>query len=273
MRVLLGYDSREDQAARVAAGTLRATSGVEAEFLKINRLREYGLFTRTMDQRGGAYDFISGAKQSTEFSLSRFLVPALVQSGWALFADSDVVFKRDVRELFALADERYAVMVVKHVYEPASGTKMDGQQQSTYPRKNWSSVILWNCSHSSNARLTIHDVNTRTGLYLHRFAWLDDSEIGALPAEWNILVGEHRLPRPEVQGILHFTRGGPWLAGWEPVESDHLWTTALKECDEPRQSDQARQGAPQVVPAAGQAGGERLVVPPARRSGAFFSPV
>ena len=180
-----------------------------------------GLLRRPMDMRDGVYDLISNAPCSTEFAISRFLVPHLSQSGYALFCDCDMVFLSDVAELLKHADPHFAVQVVKHNHVPKSDTKMDGAKQTSYVRKNWSSLILWNCDHPANLRLSLADVNQRRGIELHQFYWLHDSEIGSLPAEWNWLVGEHEKPsRPR---IAHFTNGGPFLHNWEPREHDHIW--------------------------------------------------
>lgn len=226
MRVYIGHDAREPEAGRVAAKTLTETSGMDAESLNIERLRDVGLLMRATDRRVGIYDIISNAKASTDFAISRFLVPIICQSPWALFVDGDVVFVRDVRELMAHADPRYAVSVVKHAHTPTRETKMDGQAQSSYGRKNWSSVMLFNVRHPANTRLTLHDVNTRTGLWLHQLTWLHDAEIGALPPEWNWLVGEQE--RPNKLAIAHFTNGGPFTMGWDGAEHDDIWLRAAQ---------------------------------------------
>ena len=74
----------------------------------------------------------------------------LAQTGWALFVDCDVVFRGS--PLAMPLDDSKAVMVVKHRPLPAEGTKMDGQAQQAYSRKNWSSVIAFNCDHPANRR-------------------------------------------------------------------------------------------------------------------------
>jgi len=230
MRVYIGYDSRELEAYKVAAQSLeeRASMPVDVIPLCADRLTTQRLLQRPVDARGGMYDLVSNARQSTEFAVSRFMVPFLAQHGWALFVDCDVVFQIDVAELFALADPSKAVQVVQHQYAPVAGTKMDGQPQTVYPRKNWSSVILWNCDHPANQRLTLDDVNRRRGLELHQFYWLHDEEIGALPARFNWLVGEQEPPQG--RGIAHFTRGGPWLSTWAPTEYDEIWLEEATRC-------------------------------------------
>lgn len=225
LKCYIGYDASEAEAYRVAAKTLLETSGLEAEALDSAALRERGLLYRPVDTRGGKrYDLISNAPASTDFAISRFLVPLLCQGGWALFTDCDVVYMRDVNKLLDLADEHYAVQVVKHNYTPSSATKMQNQRQLTYSRKNWSSVMLVNSSHPANRRLTLHDVNTRAGLWLHQFGWLHDDEIGDLPTRWNCLVNEQ--PLQANPGILHFTLGGPWLKDWTGADHDDLWLKA-----------------------------------------------
>ena len=224
MRVYIGYDAREAGAYDVAVSSLlrRASRPVSITPLNAQRLAESGLLRRPTYRGGGQnFDILSNAPASTEFAISRFLVPLLAQSGWALFIDSDVVFLEDVAKLFALADNRYAVMCVKHDYAPAAGRKMDNQVQTVYARKNWSSVMLFNCDHPANRRLSLIDVQERRGFDLHQFYWLNDAEIGALPAEWNWLVNAQ--PKPDKPCIAHFTLGGPFLSGWEGAEYDEIW--------------------------------------------------
>lgn len=226
MKVYIGYDQREVAAYHVACKTLNRTSpGASITPLDADRLAAFGLLRRPVDRRGGLYDLPSNAPASTDFAVSRFLVPHLAQTGWALFTDCDVVFLADVAQLFALADPKFAVMVVKHLALPDEGTKMDGVPQVPYRRKNWSSVMLWNCDHPANRRLSVQDVNERPGRDLHAFYWLHDSEIGALPAEWNWLVNVQ--PKPLHPKIAHFTLGGPWLPNWSPADHDDIWTSAL----------------------------------------------
>lgn len=223
MKIFLGFDSREPEAYRVAESSLRKRASIPVEVtpLEINRLAAQGLLRRPTDTRGQRYDLPSNAPASTEFAISRFLVPLLAQTGWALFADSDVVFLGDVAELMALADPRYAVMCVQHAAIGSQLSKMDGQAQTYYRRKNWSSVVLWNCDHPANQRLSLVDIQERAGRDLHRFYWLADSEIGALPAEWNWLVNVEQ--KPANPKIAHFTLGGPFIPGWQGADYDSLW--------------------------------------------------
>lgn len=233
MKVFIGYDSREPDAYEVAKWSLQAhsRSPVPTTPLRAERLAEQGLLRRPTDTRGHRYDIHSNAPASTEFAISRFLVPFLAQTGWALFTDSDVVFMDDVADLFALADHRFAVMCVKHRSPSYVPTKMDGQIQTCYPRKNWSSVMLWNCDHPANKRLSLVDVQERRGFDLHQFYWLHDSEIGALPGEWNWLVNVE--PKPSIPRIAHFTLGGPFLPSWHGADHDEIWLDAYTEMKGP----------------------------------------
>jgi lipopolysaccharide biosynthesis glycosyltransferase len=226
VKVFVGHDTREQAAFDVAESSLRAHRwDAEVIALRLDRLASSGLLRRSMDARGQLYDLPSNAPCSTEFAISRFLVPILCQSGWALFVDCDVVFLGDVAELFALADPSKAVMVVKHD-QHGGGLKMDGQVQTHYGRKNWSSVCLWNTDHPANHRLSLQDVNERPGRDLHRFYWLADSEIGDLPCAWNWLVNVE--PMPAQPKIAHFTQGGPWLPTWHGAEHDEIWLRASR---------------------------------------------
>lgn len=168
----------------------------------------------------------SSAPQSTDFAISRFFVPILAHSGWALFTDCDVVFMRDPHELFVHCDPSKAVMVVKHPALEDTTSKMDGQVQQRYHRKNWSSVIWWNLDHPANRRLNLTTLNQWPGRDLHAFGWLADSEIGELPAEWNWLVNVR--PKPALPAIAHYTQGGPWFKTWPGAEHDNIWLEAAR---------------------------------------------
>jgi len=226
VRIYIGYDKAEDVAFKTACRSLALYTNILPEPLDSERLRSVGLLRRQIDKRGQMYDFTSNAPCSTEFAVSRFLVPIICQSGWALFTDCDVVFMGNPKKLLEYADTEKAVMVVKHSHK-GEGTKMGGMVQTSYPRKNWSSVMLFNCDHPANRRLSLQDVNDRPGRDLHAFYWLHDSEIGELPAEWNWLVGVQE--KPVVPKIAHFTNGGPWIQGWVPSEHDNIWSYAARE--------------------------------------------
>lgn len=213
--IYIGYDEREDIAYRVAKHS--ASNHLVSPLIQ-SKLRARRVYTREVDKLA-----------STEFSLTRFLVPYLNDyNGWALFVDCDVLFLEDPQHLFNLADDKYALMCVKHDYKPTAATKMDGRQQHLYPRKNWSSVMLFNCSHPSNKKLTPDLVNTATPAYLHRMSWLDDSEIGELPLAWNYLVGWYNKQDHGKPKLLHYTEGGPWLANYKDCEFAEEWNKAYE---------------------------------------------
>lgn len=226
-KVYIGWDPREVRAWNTAAASIHAKASAPTSItpLKLDRLEAQGLLRRPHETiHGQLYDVLSDAPMATEFAISRFLTPLLAQEGWALFMDCDMLVLADIAELFRLVDDRYAVMCVKHDHQPAETVKMDAQIQTAYPRKNWSSVLLFNCEHPANRALTLTVLNTRPGRDLHRFCWLRDEEIGALPSEWNWLVGVQ--PKPAAPKIAHFTLGGPYLPGWRPAEHDDLWLHA-----------------------------------------------
>ena len=172
--VFVGYDTREDIAYQVCEFSIkRFNPNVAVTPLVQHELRQKKIYWREIDKLA-----------STEFTFTRFLVPHLMNfKGWALFIDCDIVFLEDVNNLFSLADDRYAVMCVKHEFNPKPAE--NGRTSSnSLPRKNWSSVVLWNCAHPSNEKVTVDSVNNPNfdGAYFHRFSWLKDEEIGELPA-------------------------------------------------------------------------------------------
>lgn len=220
MKIYIGFDPDETAAYELARATALEYPNVEVEPLIEDRLRASGLYTRMIDKRGQMYDMPSNAPCATEFATSRFLTPLLAQSDWVLFVDCDMLFLRDPVQIMGFADPTKAVMCVKHEHH-GKGTKMGGVAQVPYPRKNWSSVMLFNCDHPANQRLSLRDVNERPGRDLHRFYWLADEEIGALPVGWNWLVNVQ--PMPETVHIAHFTEGGPWIKDWHSAPHDDLW--------------------------------------------------
>jgi hypothetical protein len=225
VKIYIGHDSREQAAYDVATSTLAKHCSIVPEPLRSDRLAERGLLRRTVDRRGQMYDLPSNAPCATDFAISRFLTPILAQTGWALFVDCDVVFMANPAELLEIADPSKAVMVVKHAQQ-GGGYKMDGQVQTVYSRKNWSSVMLFNCDHPANRRLSLSDVNDRPGRDLHGFYWLHDDEIGELPPEWNWLVNVEA--KPDNPKIAHFTNGGPWFPTWAGAEHDEIWLEASR---------------------------------------------
>lgn len=224
--VYIGYDEREDAAYRVCRYSISRHSSLPVYHMPLDQrtLRYTGLFDRPAWVDGKTrIDGRDGKPFSTDFSFTRFLVPMLAQyRGWALFCDCDFLFTRDIAELFALAEPDKAVMVVKHEHVPVEREKMDGIPQTVYRRKNWSSLVLWNCEHPSNKRLTVESVNRQPGSWLHAFEWLKDDEIGALPLSWNWLSGVSE-PTDPTPAAIHYTLGGPWFPDWQRVPYADLW--------------------------------------------------
>lgn len=214
LKVYVGYDSREDIAWQVCCHSLlrHSASDVAVYPLKQEPLRQLGLYTRAAD------------KASTEFSLTRFLTPYLAaHDGWTIFVDCDFLFTTDLRNVLEGVSRDKAVYVVKHDYTPAHAVKMDAQVQTSYPRKNWSSFILFNNAHPLVKALTPEVVNRESPAFLHRFKWIPDDElIGELPLAWNFLAGEY--PKPDATpNAIHYTNGGPWFHNWQHVDYADLW--------------------------------------------------
>lgn len=208
--VYIGYDPREAVAFSVLAYSIhaRASEPVSVTPLMLSQLS--GVLTRERHPL-----------QSTDFSFSRFLTPWLSgYAGWSVFMDCDMLMLENIAALWALRDERYAVMAVKHMHIPRETTKFLGEPQSKYEKKNWSSVMLFN--NAKCRALTADYVNTASGLDLHQFKWLDDDAlIGELPARWNHLVGYN--PPREDAALVHYTLGGPYFAEYAGCEYAEHW--------------------------------------------------
>lgn len=218
--VYIGWDSREDIAYEVARHSiLEHNTIIDVKPLKLHEMKDRMLVTRPDDP-----------KASTQFTFTRFLAPYLNNyRGWALFVDCDFLFLDDVQKLFDLADHRYAVQVVKHDYSVNDGgIKMDGQVQHAYPRKNWSSCILFNCGHPKNQALQPELLNTYEMSFLHQFKWLDDTDIGDLPHNWNWLVGHYDTKTHGHPQAVHYTLGTPFMEGYEQCDFAPEWFGARK---------------------------------------------
>lgn len=241
MKVFVGYDSREDIAFKVCEYSIKSrNSEIEVIPLKQNELREQEQYWRENDPLS-----------STEFTFTRFLVPHLMNyEGWALFCDCDFLFTIDVEEIFKQAQDQYAVMVVKHEYNPEAGIKMDGCVQHPYPRKNWSSLILWNCSHPANKTLTKDQVSSTSfdGAYFHRFSWLSDEQIGTLGHEYNWLVNWYKEPRDGKPKVIHYTEGGPWFPNYEFCEYGYHWANERNNYLESLENDSPKKPFDHIPP-------------------------
>jgi lipopolysaccharide biosynthesis glycosyltransferase len=209
LKCYVGYDPREAVAYHTFCNSIitRATKPVSFSPLALNTLSGY-------DEKH--------TDGSNAFIYSRFLVPHLQNyEGWALFADGDMICNADMAELFSYADDTKAVMVVKHDYKTKYPRKYLGNKNEDYPRKNWSSVILWNCGHPKNKILTPDYISTSTGSHLHRFSWLDDGEIGTIKHCWNWLVSEYAY-NPSAK-LLHYTVGTPCFQEYADCDHADQW--------------------------------------------------
>lgn len=227
-------------AAEVCAESLRRTSSIplDIQFLDLGWLRRIGLYARPFHRHGEQlYDSIDGRPFSTEFSFSRFLVPLLQPSGWAMFCDSDFLFMQDVAELTLKLNPARAAYCVQHAHAPQDERKMLGQKQTLYYRKNWSSLVVYNCSHPANQVLTPQLVNTMPGSWLHAFQWIvDDAYLGALPMKWNWLDGHDQVTQ-QMPGAVHFTRGTPDMPGYENTHYAPQWLALRDEIFPPKDKD------------------------------------
>jgi len=219
LNVVIGYDRKESVAYHVLAHSImrHASKPVSITGLYLPQLQEAGIYKRERDPN-----------QSTDFTFSRFLTPWITSSmgGHSLFMDCDMLCRGDVYELDRLAyhEPYHDVFVVKHHYTPNPDPKFLGQVQTTYPCKNWSSVMLFNGHRMAVRRLTPSYVNEASPMDLHQFKWAN--AIGELPPEWNHLVGEYD-PNPDAK-LIHYTRGGPWFPEFTECEFAKEWFEEYK---------------------------------------------
>jgi lipopolysaccharide biosynthesis glycosyltransferase len=193
--IFIGYDPREAIAYHVCSNSIirHSSQPVAISPLALNILKDY-------DE--------THTDGSNHFIYSRFLVPHLMNyKGWAIFMDGDMLLRDDITKLWELRDESKAVQVVKHEYRTRFTEKYLGAKNEDYPRKNWSSVILWNCGHPGNAKVTPEFIQSATGAQVHRFTWLTDDLVGELPKEWNWLDIEYDHT-PDAK-LVHYTLGTP----------------------------------------------------------------
>ena len=210
IRVFVGYDPREAVAFSVLAYSIHARSSQPVSITPLILSELNGIMTREHHPL-----------QSSDFSFSRFLTPYLSgYTDWSVFMDCDMLMLDDIAKLYALRDYRYAVMVVKHNHIPKENKKFLGEPQTPYPKKNWSSVMLFN--NAKCRALTPEYVNTASGLELHQFKWLaSDDLIGEIPARWNHLIG-YNPPREDVS-LVHYTLGGPYFNEYRDCEYAEEW--------------------------------------------------
>ncbi len=218
IRIVVGFDQREAIAYHTFSQSVLEKSSLPVLFLPLsmNTLKGY---KETHNDK------------SNDFVYSRFLTPYLHNfEGWAIFADGDMVCQSDIKELWDLRDETKALQVVMHDYKTKFTQKYLGNTNENYPRKNWSSLILWNCSHPKHKVLTPDFISSQTGKYLHRFSWLDDKDIGELPIDWNWLAIEY--PNNPKAKIIHYTLGTPCFRDYRNTEMAGAWHEIQKKVNE-----------------------------------------
>ena len=221
LKIFVGWDPREDIAWKVCRHSiLRRTNPNKVSITPLIQsvLRAEGLYQRPID-----------TKAATEFSLTRFLTPYLAgDSGYAIFVDCDFLFLTDITEVLKEIDPSKAVSVVKHDYQPTETMKMDGCVQHLYPRKNWSSFIVFNCAHPAVRLLTPAVVNSADPAYLQRFGWLTDSQIGQIDKGWNYLEGWYPAQYDNIKAV-HYTLGGPWFEDKQECDFAEEWLTEFSQ--------------------------------------------
>lgn len=209
--IYIGYDPRESIAVDVLADSIRRHASIAVDIRPLVT-DEIPIFTRPRDP-----------KQSTDFAFSRFLVPYLVgYEGYAVFMDCDMLMRADIAELMAEVNPDAAVSVCQHDYVPKTAVKFGGAVQTPYPRKNWSSLMVFNAPKCRT--LTPYYVNRASAADLHQLAWAKD-HIGALSLDWNWLVGEYE-DNPDAR-CWHWTLLGPWWVHGDNVPHADEWRTAL----------------------------------------------
>lgn len=220
--VFIGYDTRESIAFHVCAQSIieKASRPISIIPLALNMLNSYN-----EHHKDGSNSFI----------YSRFLVPHLQNyQGWAIYIDGDMIIRDDIAKLFSLRNNNYALMVAKHDYETKFVDKYLGSKNENYPRKNWSSVMLWNCGHDSNKTLTPDYIETATGSMLHRFSHLKDESIGEIPKLWNWLAEEYE--ENNLAQLIHYTLGAPCFNDYKDCSMSGLWWDTYNRTIKPMRS-------------------------------------
>lgn len=216
MNIYIGHDSRFPEATKVCEKSIKDNSGKLEHNIKF--LDKAILF------RLSIYDREDVPGESTEFSFTRFYVPLLSQySGISLFIDNDFVFKCNPSEM-----EKYLknkpVAVVKHKLDNVHNNKMGGVENKSYPKKCWSSLMLFN--NSKLKHLTKEYLDNASPADLHQFAWVDEKDISEIPRSYNHLVGYYKKHN-KIKAI-HYTQGGPWFKEYKNSELSEEWWKVYK---------------------------------------------
>ena len=211
LKIFIGYDSREKIAFHVLSQSIIENSSIPVVItpIKLENFRKF-------------YKRKKGLKDSTEFSISRFLTPYLSNyEGYSLFLDCDFIVKGDIAKLIKIVskDKNKALWCVKHNHNPNETIKFLGEKQLKYNRKNWSSFVIYN--NKKCKILTPKFIEKANGLFLHQFQWTSDKSIGSLPSNWNVLVGYQKIPKHF--NALHYTKGGPYFKEFENTKGAKYW--------------------------------------------------
>ena len=212
LKIFVGMDLKiEPVAYAVFCQSVIEHSSIPVSFtpMALNTLSEY-----TETHKDGSNAFI----------YSRFLVPYLCGfKGMALWVDGDMLVRSDIAELLWEFQQDEAVKVVKHHYQTKHPIKYLGSKNEDYPKKNWSSVMLWNCGHHLNKQLTPRFVMEKDGKYLHRFQWLKypEEQVGKLDETWNWLETEYEY-NPDAK-LVHHTLGTPCFKDYQNTDYAKEW--------------------------------------------------
>jgi hypothetical protein len=207
-KIFIGYDQNQSEAAQVCAESIHRFTGNEVpiNFIDKDKLHLKNLYWRAHDPC-----------QSTDFAFTRFLTPYLAgYYGTALFCDSDFLWRKDPREILQYQNKNVPVQVVQHQLTPddAKPTKMGGKVQTFYPKKNWSSLMMFNMG-GQYSRNILHSldpsaVSEESAAFLHGFGWSPYMDpMDSLPKSFNHLIGYKGYDDPDPVAV-HFTDGGPW---------------------------------------------------------------
>jgi len=218
VNIYLGYDSNHSEVFEVAEKSIHdsieaiKSGGVAYEFFNDYKVEVKKLDINAISEYTREY-----ANQSTEFTYSRFLIPYLENyQGFSFFIDDDYIWKHNPMSLFYFLDPDHAVACVQYDFDTHEETKMNGEKNVSYPKKLWSSMMIFNNGHEDCRKLTPEAVNTWTGKQLHQFEWTD--QISKIPHN-KICTEGYDKSFNETHHAIHYTRGGPWIKG---MDSSHI---------------------------------------------------
>ena len=216
MRVFIGHDSRHPKATKACYNSIKAyNKNIKVIPLYKHKLIDKGVYGRK-DIQG----------ESTEFSFTRFYVPLMSKyKGISMFCDNDFIFRDDVAKIFDYLKEDDLIACVKHKYYNIQNTKMDGVVNKMYPRKNWSSLMVFNNKKLENI-LTKEYLDKASAADLHQLAWAEN-KISEVDGTWNHLVGEQPYSKKNPAKGIHFTNGGPWFEEYKDCQFADEWREIL----------------------------------------------